>query len=582
VTDQPRALEQCRRWRTALIVAVIVAAVLLVFGQVYGFEFVTWDDPENVSENPHLRLPLSDALARVWTRSHFATYLPVTYTAWALLAKLSPLVAPGARLSPAVFHLGNLGLHLVNVLLVFGMLRLLVRSRVAAGAGALLFALHPLQAEPVAWVSGMKDLMAGALGLGALWLYLLHARSARDDEPLGRRRTLYWSATALFVLAVLAKSSAAALPLMAWVLDRLMIGRDLRSCTRALAPWLIPAVLAAELLRIIDPQTMEVAGTPLWLRPLVAGDALAFYLGKLFVPRDLGIDYGRRLEVLRSSWWFYVIWVIPVAAGWLLWWLRDRRPWATAAGAVMLAGLLPTLGLISIPFQAYSTVADRYMYLAMLGPGLALAGVLSTWRSRRLLAVAALVLALLGVQATMQTMHWRSSMTLFAHTMEVNPESWLAYSGAGTVLFNQGRQAEGLALVEHALRINPGAIAPRLNVAELLFMEGRPEDAIYHLRELVRYNGQFPGPHDFLACALEGVGEVEEARAEWARAIEVDPRYTPSYYHLAVSLLNTGQIDQAVALLREALRIKPDYAEARKLLDEVLAERAGPTPAPAD
>src|SRR5262249_44089281 len=153
-------------------------------------------------------------------------YIPVVYTAWWTLAH----VPASAGLNPVAFHAANLVVHLLSAIVVYEILLLLIGSRYAACAGALIFAVHPLQTEAVAWATGMKDCLSGLLALGAIWQYLV----ARRSNSIGR----YVLASAIFVLALLAKPSTVAVPVICAVLDWLMLRGSPKLIARYVGPWL--------------------------------------------------------------------------------------------------------------------------------------------------------------------------------------------------------------------------------------------------------------------------------------------------------------------------------------------------------
>lgn len=554
-----------------LLVLVTVAA----FSEVRHAEFVLWDDNVNVFENPYLQSVTLQNVLRFWRQPYYLTYLPVTYTAWALLASF----AHPPALYPQAFHLANLAVHAVNALLVFAIVRMLVGKDWPACAGALLFALHPVQVEPVAWVSGMKDLLGGLLSLLALWQYLCYATAARDESTRRRVRAHYALATAFFLLALLAKSSAAALPVIGWVLDRWALGRPARQPTLALAGWLVPAAGSAVLLQFLDPLAAGLStSTALWVRPLVAGDAFAFYLYKLFAPLDLSPDYARTVELGLQQRWLYFTWLAPVGLAGLLWLGRHRVPWVPVCAAVFVAGLLPVLGLIPIPFQEFSTVADRYLYLAMLGPALALAWLLARHQGRaiRTLCVAALVL--LGVQSALQTLHWQNTLVLFRHALAVSPNSLAAHINLGAAFQKEGKTALAIAHFREAVRVRPGAVNARVDLGHVLYRAGMIEEAAIHFRQAVRLRPEMPQPHDYLAVALAALGRSEEAETHWEEALRLEPNYAPAHHNLAVTVYVQGRSDEAIAHWREALRIVPDYAEAQRGLTEALQAQAQERP----
>jgi hypothetical protein len=401
--------------RKHVIVLLLAAATLLAFGRSLSNQFLTFDDEPLIYANPHLNPPDAAGLAWQWSNPYWFMYTPVTSTAWWAIAQIH-----GAH-DPFCFHAANLIVHFVAGWLCFLILRLLIQSDWAAAAGAVLFLVHPLQAEPVAWATGMKDLLSGCLALAAIWAYLRFLQS--------RRGLTYLLATWLFVLALLAKPSTVVVPLICMAIEVIWLGGSWRRAAAWLAPWAIPAVAIA----VVAGRVQPAVGGPIWTRPLVAGDALAFYLAKLVFPVNLGIDYGRTTEMVVQS--HPLNWLVPVAAAVLIFIFRRNR--AILAGATIFGlALLPVLGLKPFKFQLYSTVADRYVYLAMLGPALVAAALLKQRPKATLVAV--VILVLLAVKSMIQSTYWFDSETLYRHAIETNPTSLLAHNNLGVVLADRG------------------------------------------------------------------------------------------------------------------------------------------------
>jgi len=209
------------------------------------------------------------------------------------------------------------------------------------------------------------------------------------------------------------------------------------------------------LTHLAQPVQVGVTTAP-WTRPLIAGDALAFYLGKLVWPVGLGIDYGRTPTFVLAHWWGYATWFMPLLLGALLWYGRRRFSWLWMSAAIFAICLLPVLGLTPFAFQGYSTVADRYLYLALLGPALALAWALSRLTQRSALltgSVCAVIFALWGFASSLQVMTWDSSFSLFQNALAVNPQSGMANYNLALLLSAQGKQAEADAHFRKASRL---------------------------------------------------------------------------------------------------------------------------------
>jgi hypothetical protein len=347
----------------------IVAITLVVFWRTHNFDFV-WDDGTNVAHNPYLKQVTLENTLVFWQRPYAKLYIPLSYSAWAGIAAIGKMTAPGlpGTKNPRPFHLMNLLLHVLSVVVVFVILMRLVRDPWGCAAGALLFGLHPVQVEPVAWVTGMKDVLCGLLSLLALWQYLIYAESARStiERPGGAKRKRaavrptqvkwvhYGLGTVALVLAMLAKPAAVAVPLIVAVFEQRVIKRPWRQWVLTVGAWVAITVPFIILTQWAQPATELTAIPPLWVRPFIAADALAFYLYKLIAPVSLSVDYGRSPDVVQRG-WVYFTWIIPFGIAAWIWFTKKEKGWLIAAAAVFTAGLLPVLGFIPFGFQNISS-----------------------------------------------------------------------------------------------------------------------------------------------------------------------------------------------------------------------------------
>ena len=485
----------CSR-RPLLLSLLLLLACVAVFGEVGRHGFVRWDDEINVYRNPYLNPVTSSSLGHFWTgtgmgKAADTVYRPLVYSLYALIAPCA-MTTPyltdglGAGLNAAPFHAVSLLVHVLNVLLVFGLLRRLVKNDRAAFAGAALFALHPVQVEAVAWVSGLTDLLGALFSLLSLSAFLRF----REAE--------HWKwfvlATAWFALALLSKPSAAVLPLLALVLDRGILGRSWRESAKPFLCWLPLALASVAVAHHAEPVLMSGVVTPWWTRPLVAGDALALSAWHLVWPVGLGIDYGRSPSVaLADRAWLSSL--IVLALGVCVWRLGRRLPWVAAGAFFFAAALLPTLGLIPFRFQTFSTVADRYSYLALLGPSLVLAWGLALLpaRARTITGgVCAAGLLLMGLGSLVQVTYWRSSVALFDHALAVNPRSWMAHTNLGGILASNGRREEAIAEYKKAMRLRPNDAAKDAYADGVsLVRQGRKAEAAAEFRQALDYQPGF-------------------------------------------------------------------------------------------
>ena len=598
------------RWRRGPwpAVGLLVLAMLVVYGQVCRFGFLAWDDPRQVVDNGLVNPPSWRGLADAWRQPYWGLYIPLSYTWFALeamMARRGGPIDPAAGLDPLVFHLGNLLLHVGCVLLVFVILRRLLaathgplassagiveshrasplsydaaaRRKIAAGAacaGALLFGLHPLQVESVAWISEARGLHCGLFSLLAIWLYLRYAEGPALAFPI------YLTATVALAAALLAKPAAVAVPLLVAAIDRGLLHRPWRRVFGALGPWLALAAAQIVLTKWLQPDTLRAAIPPLWTRPLVAGDALTFYLWKLLWPWQLGPDYGRTPQWGLAQGWFYFLWLTPLLLVGTLCCLRSRRLWLTALG-LFVAGLLPVLGLVPFDYQRISTVADRYVYLAMLGPSLALAWLLAKyWNAWSLGGAAALCLAL-GLLSVRQTSYWRDTSTLFEHVQELYPSSAAATYHLGLLDADAGHHAEAIVWYRRGLAEHPKlaefsiALGKSLQaIGQQLFDRGQYQAAIEQYRQAIAAAPCDAEAHQNLGAALAAAGQTAAARRQDVIALQICPHSAIAHYNLANLLLqDPAMLSEAVTHYEAALRAKPDYAQAHANLGIALLQQ---------
>ena len=574
-------------FRPLLIAALLVGLTLAVFSPLGNHDFV-WDDEVNLTANPYLNPPIFSHLLSLWQKPYEGLYIPLTYTLWGTIARFASVDPGRAALQPFLFHAANLALHILSVLAVFAILRTLVKKDWAAGGGALLFAVHPLQVEPVAWITGMRDILSGLLSLLAVWFYLRYAGGAPislDQGPnpsKGRKgdkaaapdhRWLNFGVgTAAFLLALLAKPSAVVTPVIAGALGYWMLKRPFRQCARALALWLVLAVPFVLLTKLEQPNVAMAFVPPYWTRPLIAGDVVAFYLYKLFVPVWLGPDYGRTPGYVLQQGWIYVAWMVPLGLVTVAWWRRKESPWLMASLAVFIAGILPVLGLIPFAFQRFSTVADRYLYLSMLGPALALGCLLTRSSQSWLYGCTVLMLGSLTVGTVFQTRVWRDGVSLFAHALRINPDSPMAHNNLGSALALRGLPEEALMHYREALRLKPDYADPHNNWAVILFGRGQLE-AVEHFREAVRLDPFYAEAHYNLGNALVKQGRLEESIVHFKEAVGLSSTHIRAHNNLANALARNGNPEEAVEHYRQALRMNPNWVEARYNLGSVLAKK---------
>lgn len=564
----PTVAQRFVRQAPSLLVLLAVAAV---FVPICGHDFVNYDDNINVYANGLiLRGSVADLLA-FWTGPHEGLYIPVTYSLWWLLARLGEA---GGGPDPRLFHAAGLLLHLAATYIVFLLCRRLVGRDWPAAAGALLFGLHPVQVEPVAWVTGTKDVLAGFFALAALHCHL-RAADAGAGPARWRRQAL---ALVCYLLAVLAKPTSIAILAAPPLLGVVFLGKTPRRSLVEVAPWLAVAlplvwittsVTGAELQYFVPP--------PWWQRALIAGDALAFYAGKLLLPLQLGPDYGRTPALLAAKPSFLLTGILPwLCAAIVFWKLRGSRP---AGGLLLfLLLLLPVSGFIPFPHQDISTVADRYLYLPLFGLGLA-AGAILVRAGKGGAWAAGLILAALAVRSALLVPVWQDAASFNAHALQVNPDSWIAHNNLGGLYYQQGKLELAEQEVDASLRVNPDYHLARRNKGRLLEETGRIAEAIGQYRQVVRLRPDDAAGYFALGRLLVGTGDLEGAEANFRRAAALAPDDAEVRGNLGGVLYGRGRFAEAAAEFAASVRLDPESANGRNALGAALLRSGRPAEA---
>ncbi len=559
--------------RDLLAFAFILCATLVAYLPALRGGLI-WDDPNYVTR-PELRS--LHGLWRIWTDlglSATGQYYPLVHSAFWFEHVLWGDAVLG-------YHLTNVVLHSVAALFVI----LIVRRLKLPGAwlAGLIFALHPVFVESVAWITEQKNTLSGVFDLA----------SAFTDLPFDqtRHKSKYFLALGLFALALATKTATAPLPavllvLLWWLRGRLQWRRDVLP----MLPWFGLAVSSGLLTRYVDRVYIGAQGPDFALsllqHILLAGRTPWFYASKLLWPVNL-IFYYPRWKIDASEWWQYLfpagLAAVAIALGWLA--RRNRGP--LAAFLIFVGTLFPVLGLLSFFYFRYSFIADHFQYLASLAIIVPVAAVLAAaaqrwkleqqWRA----GLSAVLLACLAGLTWRQSMMYTDVETLYRETLARNPDAWLAHDNLGNILFQvPGDRAEAIAHFQAAIRANPDYWEAHLSMGNaLLEMPGRLDGAIAEYQTAVRLAPESVRPHTNLGNALLLAGRTEEAVAQYETALRIQPDSAAAHNDLANALTRIpGRLQDAIAQYQAAIDANPQFAEAHNNLGEILAQTPGRLP----
>lgn len=545
--------------RIALVAALVAVLAIVPYLPALQAEFLTYDDDAYVSAN---RFVL-DGLAWRSVRWAFSTFSEGNYHPLTWLSLMVDAQLWGAN--PTGFHLQSLLLHGANATLLFLILVRVGALPLLAVAGALLWAVHPLRVESVAWISERKDVLSTLFGLLAVHAYLRRSQDGPDAE-----RTP-WLATAWMALSLACKAMFVTLPALLvlldfWPLGRVRTVRDVgRAIVRKWPLWLLSAGVGA--LAVVSQRSRgamaDLEALPLAVRTGNALVSYGRYVAATLWPTDLAAFYPYPVD----GW---PLWRLLVAAALLLaitavaWSLRARLPSLLVGWCWYAIALLPVSGVLQTGGQA---LADRFSYVPTIGFVLAGVGALSRLQERRraraTAAAAAAAAVVLAVLAWRQTLLWHDTVTLMEHTLAVTPTNLYAQSQLAQAYMSRGDSVRAQELYEQVLRAKPDIARVQVNLGAIAAGRGDLAAAIDHYRRgLAADPRSFEGWNNLAAALLEQ-GKTDDARSALEQALQLRPDDPDALFNLGMARAQAGDVAAAAEIYAQVVSLTPDDAEAR-------------------
>ena len=425
-----------------IITVLLIILPLLVYAQVYDFEFV-WDEiskPTNHLNNPFVEYPSWENFVQLFSGQFFGMYIPVSYLFWGILKALAELLSLPVN---SVLHLSNVVVHIINGLLVFTILKQFIANKWAVLVGVGFFLLHPIQVEAVAWISEFRGLLATLFALLSCYYYLKN------------QANLSYLSLIFFVLALLSKPSALILVFFIFAINYFHYRfKFVRNFEKILFFMLIALIFSI----ITHSSQYEHNSTAFqhaiafWQRPFAWLDSIIFYIYKIIYPYHLSASYTLSPKFISVQWWFYPLAFVPLALGYFLWLRCKTQPMLLFAVALFVAGFFTTSGFVSFAFQKFSLVADRYVYIAMIGIALFIATVFSKtqnkyWQGLML----AILLVFSSLSAFRQIPVWQDKGKLWSHSMNYEATPSYARNNLAVNFNNIGRSLVDLKQYNQAI-----------------------------------------------------------------------------------------------------------------------------------
>ena len=569
-------------------VLVCVMLLLLILGaywQVKTHDFTSFDDNYYVTENDHVRSGLSAENFR-WAFS----FENKEKTYWHPLAWLSHMVDVELfGLNPGMHLVVNTLLHAGNAVLLFVFLRLATGAFWRSAVVAILFALHPLNVESVAWIAARKNVLSTFFWMLVLIAYLQYVRNSDFRH--------YAILLFVFLCSLTVKPMLVTLPCVLLLLDYW----PLRRMTERGDNWVggnvlrkdikanrtgkkihyvlekIPLLMLSGLLIFVavfsfKDGTISVAKVPLPIRFENAIVSYIRYIGKIFWPQDLAFFYPFPESI--PLWQTLGAGCLLAALTWVFLRLVRSAPYLTVGWLWFLGTLVPVIGLVQAGL--WPSMADRFAYIPQIGIYIAVAwGIHDLARNRikpvYIAASVAVAAGLLFVMTQKQVTYWQNSKTLFERAVSVTSHNAVAHYNLGCVLDREKQQQEAMEQYEKALSIKPYYARAHNNLGNSLLGLGLTQSALAHLQNAVRIDPLIPEAHNNIGVALTKMGEIKAAERQFKEALKINPEYAEAHNNLGAVLRWQGKNHEAVRHYMTALKYMPDYIEARNNLGKALA-----------
>ena len=567
-------------------------------------QFVNWDDYEMLVDNLRYRGLAWPQLRWMFTTFHMGLYQPLSWMTYGLDYLIWGM-------NPVGYHLTNLILHAANAVFFYCICRQLIalalsmpghgswRLTTSATFAALIFAIHPLRVESVAWATERRDVLSGFFFLWTIYCYL-RANSSTYDDIQSKR----WLGAALvtYILSLLAKATAMTLPVILLLLDiyplRRLDGKPRawwttaqREVLREKIPFAVLAIAFAIValigqrhaaaLKSLDSYSVESRLAQVFF-------GASFYLWKTLVPIRLSPLY----EISPQ----FSLWNPEILAGAAatiiitvaLYGLRKQLPAGLACWAYSAVTLAPVLGIVSIGPQL---VAERYSYLSCLSWAVLAGGMFfhilqqpvqqqARMRSGLIAISAAIIILMVFTFLTWkQTAIWQNTATLWSHVLKLDPNSSIAHYNLGRFLAKQGKHAAAISHYREAITIRPDDADAHNNLGLLLAMRGDIKDSLEEFQKAVQIDPNYAKAFFNLGRVYAREGEFEKAAQNYRQAAKLNPDEIEILSGLADALVRQGQLVEAVVYLEKLVTLKPELADAHVKLARALAAQGKKTEA---
>ena len=568
-----------------IIICVLLAVVILtLYWRVKGFDFIILDDPIYVADNLHVKGGLS--LEGLKWAFHLTRAGDVTY--WHPLTWLSHMVdyelfGPKA----GMHHLSNVLYHILNTILLFIALWLFTGSTSKSAFVAMLFAIHPINVESVAWIAERKNVLSTFFWMLTLLLYYYYVKKPSLER--------YLIVFLTFILGLLSKPMLVTLPFVLllldfWPMNRIrLVGENITDISKSILNMnnaklileKVPLIILSGVMIVYSSRSMSNIGSyisirslPMNLRIKNAIVSYILYIEKMFWPDNLTFFYQfppevPMWEVVGALTFILIITILGLK-------YIKKFPYIIFGWLWFIGTLIPVSGIIQGGF--WPKIAERFAYIPLIG-----LFIIFSWgvpdllkRLRRkeifICIAASIIILSLSVKTWDQIGYWKDDIALCKHAIQVNKNNVLAYNNLGVAYGNKGEDDKAFRQFQEAIQLAPVYYIPYQNIARIYFKRNELILALENSEKALELNPMIPENHLNYALCLSEVGRHEDALKQFNETLKLDPYSIGAHYNIGLELAAIGKKDDAIRHLSEALKINPKEAIVHYELGRILIE----------
>ncbi len=549
----------------------LILSILLIYQKLPDFDFVGYDDIAYITDNQVVQQGITVRGIRLaFTTIHASNWHPLTWLSHMLDCQLFGM-------NPGMHHLTSLLIHITNSVLLMVVFYRMTHAIWKSFLIALLFGIHPMHVESVAWISERKDVLSALFWMLTLLSYVKYA-----EKPNLFR---YISVFFFFILGILSKPMVVTLPFVLLILDFWPLERhgffyfnsrqkNQRFPRRTITILIFEKIPLLALALItswitITAQKM-VIGTlqtyPLYLR---AGNVIVSYTNyilKMVYPFNLAVFYPYPEAI--PVWKILTSGFILSSITFMVMKSPLKSPYFVMGWFCFLGTLIPVIGIVQVGLQS---MADRYSYLPFIG-----LFIMIVWGLEKMIVekclpqkiiffFSGILMICLMLTTYFQTSHWKNSNALFQHAAEVVENNWLAYTHYGDTLDNSNFD-ERIYLYNKAIQLNPGYSDSYHSRGVLLLNHGRIEKAIVNFNKALELSPKDAKVHNSLGIAMARKNDIQNAVLHFNKATEYKPGYADAYKNHGTLLARMGKFDQAVHYFQRALAFDPSNSAIQRYL----------------